>query len=278
MIRKKKPDVLEMNLYEDYYLQDKGIFELVEKYILNNKKLPKGVSKKVFYDNFMKIYENSEKNDQYFNKMKMIFSIIPPEHETLISFFNIFSSLSFKIFIKFYDVVENLNESQFTDFHESLRDFISLRIKNLQKEQFKNFSENEIEFYKKYILENPTRSNLIKLGDIFFQREVYDESLKCYIETLLIPQEPDKLYKSVLKKVSQIYEIKNEIINSLYYLFLLHKTDESHQIASREINRLLKYHHLTNYYSELLEQVSLGQNAFIAYMQKIFNERKIDIN
>ncbi|MCD6578068.1 hypothetical protein J7L48_01175 [bacterium] len=267
-----------MNLYEDYYLQDKGIFLLVEKYILENKKLPKGVSKKVFYENFMRIYKDPKKALNYFEKMNDFFSLVIPDHETLISFFNIFSTMAFDDFIRFYNVVKNLKEQHLSEFQDSLNDFVSLRVKNLQKEQFKNFNADEIEFYKKYIIENPTRANLIKLGDILFQRENYTESLKYYIDTLLIPQEPDKLYKSVLRKISQIYEINNEIIRSLYYLFLLHKTDESHQIATREINRLLKYHHLTNYFSELLEQVSLGEDTFILYLKKIFNERKIDIN
>jgi tetratricopeptide (TPR) repeat protein len=246
-------------------------------YLLEKKKLPQGVNKKDFYKYFLKHLKVADSTIG-FEEFNKIMDILPMQDQNILELYlAYFYRANFKDFFAFLNIL-NSNENLKGLINSSeVREYVNSRIKYLKKEDFITFSQDEIEYYENFAKDNPSRTILIKLGDIYFEKDNLDKALYYYQSVIKIRQDHDKLYKSILRKLSHIYGMMEIIPESLYYIALLHKIDLSHKVAEEELKKSLKHHHLSSYYSEIMSRTEQGLENFVEYIKTIFNDRNLKI-
>ncbi|MCK5398664.1 hypothetical protein KAJ26_01465 [bacterium] len=276
--RKNKYDTSKFIVSQSYYMEDTGIFNIVLNYIKDNNSLPQGVDNKSFYTYFLK-YISRPGTEEIFALLDSVLKVVPMDDPNILEkYLDYFYRSDFNNFYAFLNVLNSHECLKETLSEEQYNNYVNSRIKNLKKEEFASFSDEEIRFYEKFAEENISRTIVIKLGDIFFEKNDLDKALKYYESSLSLKQEHDKLYKSTLRKVSHVYGIFESISYSLYYIALLHIVDPSHKLAEEELKRSLKHHHLSSYYGDIIEKVKLGREEFVLYIKDIFDKRNLDFN
>ncbi len=264
-----------------YYLQDKTLLEKVIKYYIKNKELPKNTLKKDFeiaYCDYLleKAKKAIEANTlEIAEKYFLTFREFSPTDPLLIS----------KFIITFYQLLgldkafEYIKEilpvySSNKEFYESIKDIMQKKANShLTKfeEEFPEPTPDQlIDEFLKLIEIYPHRVYLIKLGDLYTQKNDKENAKDYFLRAIDIPQKPDKLYKGTHHKLGMIFFDLKKYNRAIYHLLEVLRVRPSHKSVSSDLIFICQNIGVQTYIPKLKEiYKENGREALYEFLDEI---------